>query len=255
MQAGLLGSLVARSATDAPLLELLGTLRVGQAGTGHSVHNAEARLLAFLALRRRDSDRDAVARALWPGVDPARAAGNLRSALWRINALPVGLLEVGRSTVTLRPDVLVDVRLLADWAARLISGRRDPDDLRQTPWDIVGVELLPGWQDHWLLLERERVRQRLLHGLECMAHELTRLGRCAEAVEVALIATDGDALRESSRRSLIEAHLAEGNWTEARRCFCEYRALLAHELGVAPSPRMVALVGASSSASWPPLPG
>jgi DNA-binding SARP family transcriptional activator len=247
MQAGLMSSLVARTAADAPLLELLGTLRVGQAGTWHAVANAEARLLAFLALRPRGSDRDAVARALWPGVDHARAAGNLRSAVWRAHALPVDLLAVGRSTLSLRPEVLVDVRLLAEWAARLISGQRDPDDLRPTPWDIVGVELLPGWQDPWLVLERERVRQRLLHGLECLAHELIRLGRCAEAVEVALIATDGDALRESSRRSLIEAHLAEGNWSEARRCFCEYRELLADELGVAPSARMAALVRASTT--------
>lgn len=258
MQSGLVGSLVSRIAPDSPLVELLGTLRVAHAGAGHRVPHAEARLLAFLALRPRVTDRDTVARALWPGVDPARAAGNLRSALWRVHALPVDLLEVGRSSVALRPEVLVDVRLLADWAARLISGHRDPDDLRHTPWDIAGVELLPGWQDHWLVLERERVRQRLLHGLECLAAELTRLGRCAEAVEVALIATDGDALRESSRRSLIEAHLAEGNWTEARRCFCEYRELLAHELGVAPSHRMAALVGAPASpppAAPPPRPG
>ncbi len=247
MQAGLVGSLVARSAPDAPLLELLGTVRVVRSGTGLQVATAEARLLAFLALRPRDSDRDAIAAALWPEVAPSRAAGNLRSALWRIHALPVQLVQAGRSTVSLHPEVLVDVRLLADWAARLISGHREVDDLRHTPWDLAGLEVLPGWQDQWLLLERERVRQRLLHGLDCLAFELTRLGRCAEAVEVALIATDGDALRESSRRSLIEAHLAEGNWSEARRCFCEYRELLAHELGVEPSPRMAALVGASAS--------
>lgn len=44
-----------------------------------------------------------------------------------------------------------------------------------------------------------------------------------------------EPLRETAHRTLIEAHLAEGNWSEARRQFRECRRLLREELGVEPS--------------------
>jgi DNA-binding SARP family transcriptional activator len=77
------------------------------------------------------------------------------------------------------------------------------------------LELLPGWYDDWVLLERERTRQRLLHALEALSREHRAAGRCAEAVEAALVAVNAEPLRESAHRELLESHLAEGNWVEA----------------------------------------
>ena len=239
---GLVRALADRRAAGSPLVELLGRVHLSLGPRVCCLSTGEARLLAFLALRRGENDRRVGAGSLWPDVDETRAGGNLRSALWRLNALPAPLVEVGRATVALHASVLVDVRLLADWAARMISGERDPADLRHAPWDVGGVDLLPGWQDEWILLERERLRQRLLHGLECMSTELVQRGRCAEAVEIALIAVSADGLRESAQRVLIEAHLAEGNWAEARRCFRAHSEMLERELGVPPSPHLAALV-------------
>lgn len=244
MALGLVGALAARTSPEAPLIELLGRVSVSHAEGRCGVSVGAARLIAYLALHPGDHDRQRIAGTLWPDSPDARAAGNLRSALWRLNALPVELVDVDRCWVALRPEVLVDVRLLSEWAARLISDCRHPDDLASVPWDVGGVELLPGWQDDWLLLERERVRQRLLHAMECMARELIGLNRCAEAVEVALVATSADGLRESAQRILITAHLAEGNHSEARRCFDEHRELVARELGVRPSTSLSALVDA-----------
>ncbi len=246
MPPGLVRALAVRIAGDQPLLKLLGRVEVMQGATAFRVSTGDARLLAFLAMQPGGNDRRFTAGTLWPDVDDARAAGNLRSALWRLNALPMELINVERTSVSLRQDVLVDVRLLGDWAARIISGERLDDDLRHTPWDLGGLELLPGWQDDWLLLERERIRQRLMHGLECMAVELIQQGRYPEAIEVALIAVSADGLRESAQRVLIEAHLAERNWVEAWRCFDEHRAHLWRELGVEPSRQMVALLTAAA---------
>lgn len=247
MPVGLVRALAARAAHHEPLLELFGRVHVVHESTTCCVSTGEARLLAFLALRSGEDDRRHVAGTLWPDVDEARAAGNLRSTLWRLNALPMPLVTVDRSTVALRPEVLVDVRLLCEWAARVISGDLDAEDYAHTPWDVGRLDLLPGWQDDWLVLERERIRQRLLHALECMAAALIAQGRYAEAVEVALIAVSGDALRESAQRLLIEAHLAEGNWAEARRCFAEHRDLLDRELGVQPSPRLLELLAVAAN--------
>lgn len=258
MSPGLVHALAARAAPLEPLVELLGRVHVRPtvrpASAGACVSSGEARLLAFLALRPGESDRRTVAGTLWPDVDEARAAGNLRSALWRLNALPTQLAIVTRWSVALRPEVHVDIRLLGDWAARMISGSHEPDDLAHIPWDISGVDLLPGWHDDWITLERERVRQRLLHAFERLSVELVAAGRCAEAIEVALIAVRADGLRESAQRALISAHLAEGNWAEARRCFSEHRDLLARELGVAPTPALAALVAAVREQVAPPHP-
>jgi len=92
------------------------------------------------------------------------------------------------------------------------------------------------------LVERERVRQRLLHALEALSRQLADAGRCAEAVEAAMLAVSAEPLRESAQRSLIRAHLAEGNWIEGRRSFETYRKLLYRELGTQPDPDLAALV-------------
>jgi hypothetical protein len=71
------------------------------------------------------------------------------------------------------------------------------------------LELLPGWYDDWVLLEREPLRQRVLHGLEALSRHLVRAGRFAEAVEAAMVAVAVEPLRESAQRALVTAHLAE----------------------------------------------
>jgi DNA-binding SARP family transcriptional activator len=84
-------------------------------------------------------------------------------------------------------------------------------------------------------MERERVRQRILHALEALSEWLAAAGRFADAVEAAMLATSAEPLRESAQRALIRAHAAEGNLTEARRSYRSYQDLLRRELGVAPS--------------------
>jgi two-component SAPR family response regulator len=51
-------------------------------------------------------------------------------------------------------------------------------------------ELLPGWYDDWILLERERVRYLQLHMLEVAADQLLRKGRLAAALEFAAYRAD-----------------------------------------------------------------
>jgi DNA-binding SARP family transcriptional activator len=103
-------------------------------------------------------------------------------------------------------------------------------------------ELLPDWYDDWLLLERERLRQVRLHGLEALCVRLTHLGRYSQAIEAGLLAVEEEALRESSQRALIAAHVSEGNLAEAVRQYDRYAQLLQKELGIAPGAQIRALV-------------
>lgn len=73
-----------------------------------------------------ENDLRYIAERLWPDVDYARAAGKLRSSLWRQNALGMVLAESSKTSVRLCGNVTVDVRLPGNWAARMISGTPAP---------------------------------------------------------------------------------------------------------------------------------
>jgi DNA-binding SARP family transcriptional activator len=108
------------------------------------------------------------------------------------------------------------------------------DDLRK--------ELLPGWSDDWLLLERERWDAVRLHTLELLAQQLLAAKRYLPALETALTAIAIEPVRESSHRTVIEVHIAEGNAGCALKHFHQYRAMLHREVGVVPSAQMTSLV-------------
>ena len=235
--------LIGRELRDTtPVVHLFGGPFVSYGRRRVDIPEGSKRLLVFVALRRGRVERRYIAGSLWPVGDDIRAAGNLRSALWRLNGAGIRVLKADKHGIALHEGVLVDLHTVGAWAARLIKGSASHEDLAIMPWGMDAIDLLPGWYDDWVLLERERVRQRLLHALEALSCQLARAGRCAEAVEAAMMAVTAEPLRESAQRVLIQAHLAEGNWVEGRRTFEAYRDVLDRELGVQPDPELAALL-------------
>ncbi|MGH3805580.1 MAG: AfsR/SARP family transcriptional regulator [Pseudonocardiaceae bacterium] len=228
-----------------PVLHLFGGPYATLGGRRWEVPEGSKRLLAFVALHRRRVERRHAAGTLWPIGDDGRAAGNLRSALWRLRGAGIDLLAADKWSLALCDEVVVDVHVVSNWAGRLIDKTASDDDLAVLPCWVDALDLLPGWYDDWALVERERMRQRVLHALEALSRRLVGAGRCAEAVEAAMLAVGADPLRESAQRALIEAHLAEGNWVEGWRGYQAYRDLLRRELGVEPSADLVALLQAA----------
>jgi DNA-binding SARP family transcriptional activator len=195
------------------------------------------RLLAFVALRHQVT-RAHVAGALWPESDEPKAFGRLRTALWRLHQLDAPVLDAHGETLRLHEWVSVDVDDL------LRSARTDAVD------DHVlragGLrELLPGWYDDWVLVERERLRQLYLHTMEKLALRDLRAGNYGDALDAVLAALRAEPLRESPHRLLVEIHIAEGNYSEAINTYHAYRLLLRRELGVDPSPGMRRLLDAA----------
>jgi DNA-binding SARP family transcriptional activator len=243
MLADFVQTLIARNAgADTPVLHLFGGPLVTQGERHLGVPEGSKRLLVFLALHCGRVERRYAAGALWPVDDDLRAGGCLRSALWRLRRAGIDLIATDQHGLALRDEVVVDMHLVGAWAARVIGGLPTREDLGVLPWGLDALDLLPGWYDDWALVERERVRQQLLHALESLSGELIQLRRCAEAVEAAMMAVSVEPLRESAQRMLIQAHLAEGNWVEGRRSFEAYRAVLHRELGVEPNPELAAAV-------------
>jgi DNA-binding SARP family transcriptional activator len=220
-------------------------LHLGDAEGGSAIeelpHGAQ-RLIAHLCLCGRPA-RGAIAGQLWPDVPEDHAHGSLRSALWRVQKAVPGLIEVSGGALGLAPGVHVDVVDFTDWAQWLLDPRTVIDGAA-TPDVALRGELLPGWYDDWVLLERERLRQLRMHALEVLADKLARLGRYGEAVQAAYAAVRTEPLRESAHRAVVRVHLAEGNVAEAVRAYGAFRTMLDEELGVPPTDQMDALVRA-----------
>ena len=234
------------ASVDSTMVCLLGGPYVLRAGQRLAVPDGSKRVLVFVALHGHIVDRRHLAGTLWPDGTEERAAGNLRSALWRLRGAGLDILEGDKCGLGLRAGTVVDIHRLLRWADSVIDGTSRPADWRGFNWNPEALALLPGWYDDWLLFERERLRQRMLHALEAVSYRLSDTYHHAEAVEAAMMVVQLDPLRESGQRALVCAHLAEGNFVEARRAYAACRQSLLIELGVEPSDDLTRLVE-----SWP----
>lgn len=225
-------------------LHLLGGFELRLRGRAVSITSGSQRLLTFLALHNRQLTRTYVAGMLWPEVPTDRANANLRAGLWRLPAPCRLAVDQSAQYLRLVADVPVDFHTAAATAQRLLDRSQaclDDGLSRKARLQLVD-ELLPDWyDDDWVLPVRERFHQLRLHALEALCERLTAAGRYGEAIDAGLAAVDAEPLRESAHRTLIRAHLAEGNQVEASRQYELCRHLLEEELGVQPSVRLLEL--------------
>ena len=117
---------------------------------------------------------------------------------------------------------------------------------------LLSADVLPAWTDAWLAVERERFRQIRLNALEELSSALTAAGRFADAVTTARVAVRTAPSRESARRALIEAHLAQGEIAEAVAEYDEYQELLRSSVGAPPTSGFEAAFGLEGL--LPPVP-
>lgn len=233
----------APTAAGAPTLRLVDGFELSLAGHHQELPLPAQRLLAFLALHDQPLLRRYVAGTLWLDSSDERAAGSLRSAIWRVRRVDAPLVEATSSRLRLAHEVSVDVRSVVSWAHRML----DPAaELREG--DIAPVwspcELLPDWYDDWVEIERERLHALRTHALEALCRRLTAVGRFGEAVEAGLAAVRDEPFRESAHRALICVHLAEGNRAAALEQYRSFAHRLQDELDMRPSTRIQRLVKA-----------
>jgi DNA-binding SARP family transcriptional activator len=237
-------ALIARSATpesgrQQTRLCLLGAFQLKVLGDPVSLPMNAQRVLAFLALRGRPLTRSFVAGSLWLDSTDDRAAGSLRSALWRLKR-EGQLIETTGEQLRLGEHIAVDVAAATEQAHRLLdSENEDCPSPGKLP---LGDDVLPDWYDDWIAVERERFRQLRVHALERLCDRLIVSRRFGEAIEAGFAVAVAEPLRESGHRLLIRAHLAEGNRSEALAQYHRFRVLLHDELGLDPSPEMDSLV-------------
>lgn len=157
------------------------------------------RVLALLALHERPLPRPFVVGTLWPETPETCAQASLRADLHRLHACPARLVDATRTHLALSDDVAVDVHAQLTAMASVEAMTAESPSA-----ELIGLltgDLLPGWYDDWLLIERELLRSRRLHALETLARRWGREGRYASAIEACLTVLASDPLRETAQSS------------------------------------------------------
>jgi len=230
-----------------PSLCLLGGFSLVVGDRSVALGSSGRRVLAYLALSGKPVTRSRLARSLWPEQADDRARANLRSAIWRMPSEGRRMVLEDGTLLSLRSQTTIDVNeLIAQCHALLESTSQLNWQSARRVQEGLLAGLLPDWEDEWVLVERERLRQLHLHALEAVATRLLAVGKVAEAVHASTAALSAEPLRESAARLLVSAHMAAGNSAEARRVYERYRCDLLRELGIQPSPRLHELVYAQA---------
>lgn len=221
-------------------LRVLGRFTLRIDGAAVALPLQAQRVLGYLAVVTPVQSRPVLAGCLWGEKTQDRAMITLRNTLWRLRKASGTLVTTSRDCVSLSSCVWTDVGYARQCTSAIESGTTVGRENELI--DLLDADLLIGWDEDWLQIERERMRQLRIHALEALAQSLVAQRRYPNAIQAALAAVRAEPLRESAQLVLIRAHLCEGNVSEAVRAFEIYRKLLADELGLRPSARLDALL-------------
>jgi DNA-binding SARP family transcriptional activator len=198
---------------------------------GTPVHIVERcqKVIAYLALAGAPQDSSVLAARLWPDSTDVRAGANLRAARWREpNTGSSHVTEIYGARVQLCDDARVDVRELEATGWSLIQGRPASTDFDKS---YFFMDLLPGWYDDWVIVERERLSQLQLRFAEAYACRVLRHGSTIEAMDVALRLVAADPYREASHRLLVATYLLDGSPHQAQSQIDRHRQRIFEDLG------------------------
>ncbi len=207
-------------------IEMLGWLRCSRADrvvARFRTHKTGA-LLAFLAFHHhRSHPREFLIELFWPECEPAAGRDSLSTALvWLRRQLeppdvPRGsVLLADRATVRLNPEACVfdveEFEAAVEGANRAASAADRVEQFARAV-DLYQGELLPGYFDAWVVSERQRLTDTLLHALRQLAVELEQAGDRPRALDYAHRAAATCPLYEEAHGDLLRA-LVGAQWPE-----------------------------------------
>lgn len=234
---------VTESAEGTLKIQLLGGFSVHCGGRSLQLPATASRLVALLTIRDRPLDRAFVAGVLSPDATETAARGRLRTTVWRLGQRAPGLITAATSEIGLTPAATTDIRDIRALLIALLYGEAaDGDSPRLTAAGTLrlsrklALELLPDWDEPWVVSERLRLRQLGLHGLEHLAALCLKAGAVELALALARTATELDPLRESAQSMFIRALQATGDHLAAVVAYGRFCDALAREWALDPSP-------------------
>lgn len=220
-------------------IRLLGQYSVLLDGRPLVIASRPARLLlAYILLNQTPHPREHLAELLWPDSTSENARSNLRHALWRLRT---DLAECGCDSALL---VITEQEIGLDATCPLwldvavlespIAGST-PVDVIENQLCVYQGELLPGYYDSWILLERERLKAILALQMDTLLERLVRAEHWPAVIAWSERWIALDELPEAAYRYLMLAHGKLGDAGLAAQAYRRCQHVLAEEFDVVPS--------------------
>lgn len=200
--------------------------------------SAEA-LLVYVAHQPGPVPREVAAALLWPERDQLTAAGNLRSAVYRLRRSIGHRLEVTRATVTLGSDTWLDTRAFEK-------------HIREGEYEeavtLYRGDFLDGFHvddnaafEAWQVAERERFRQHALASHQGLLVAYSARGEKEKALHHAQRLITLEPLHESAHRALSGLLFDQGLKVAALDHLEQFQEQLRREVGIEPEDATVQL--------------
>ena len=217
-------------------IRLLGQFNLRQDGVLIEMPSRPATvLLAYLVLTRgTHHPRERLAGLLWPDSDENKAKKNLRQALWQLRKAigePHLLVDTRSIAFNTASDFWLDTGLLEDAA----------DQDLESAVSVYEGELLPGFYEDWVLLERDRLDAAFDRKINRLLAHLIQEQLWTDVLIWAERWIAHGHIPEAAYRALMMAHAATSELPKVEADYERCVEALSQEIGVDPSDETVAL--------------
>ena len=201
-------------------------------------------LFAYLVThRKRSHTRTQLAGVFWPDYPEDRALRNLSTTLWRIRqVIPEGYIKVEGERI----GFITNSQYWLDFQEfeRLCLNSSGPGHLAalEKAVDLYQGDFLAGWYQDWSLIEVEKLRSMYIQALFELMVNFQEQGHSKNALEFGLKILLADPLREDVHFLVVKLYAVLGHRQAALQQFENCKNLLQQELGLDPTPEMIALV-------------
>jgi len=230
------------------VVRLLGGFEVRRNGESVAITSRPAQsLFAYLILTAGTSHRrEKLAGLLWPDSTEENARDYLRHGLWKLRkAIEKKSSKGATNQYILADDISVSFNTDAPYsldAERLeqIDAERESTDAMMNVLSLYEGELLPGFYDEWIVLEREHLQAVFEQKMEGLLERLQTEARWSENLEWGERWISFGQKPEAAYRFLMTAHAARGDMSKVASTFERCTKSL-EEFGVEPSGQTRAL--------------
>ena len=191
-------------------------------------------VLAYLALTAGIAHRREGGRFDLADVPELDARRNLRRALWHIRKAAEGQVPLRADDITVafdaRPDVWADVIVLS----QKFSSEKTTEELIQIVSAYAG-ELLPGFYDEWIIVERERLQALFESRIKLLLDRLVEAHAWDAVIEWGEKWIALSSATEPAYRALMIAYAGRGDLSGVGQAYRRCAEALSRDLGVEPS--------------------
>src|SRR5215216_6870241 len=200
-------------------------------------------LLAYLVLTAGTSHRrEKLAGTFWPDTTEESARKNLRQELWRIRKA-ISTQQTSVEDYLLADEITLKFNREAKYWLDVFQMERPDLDLQSliANLSLYQGELLPGFYDEWITLERERIQAVFDARMEQLLEQLITAERWIAVQEWGERWLTLSNEREPAYRALMVASGVRGDMAKVASLYQRCSAALLENLGVEPSAETGAL--------------